>query len=543
MSTSPPQPPAAQPPFDGPPGGGATAGTARDPDPGNDSVVGQAPIEPAAPSGPTLSLSRLLRRAVVGAREQKLGQLSDVIVKLRGAEYPAVTGLVADLGGRRVFVPAERVTDWDTEKVVLASAKVDLREFERRDGEVLLRSDILGHRLIDIPRARLVRAFDLELAHTADGWVLAGVDTRKRSWWRRAVGGGARPVHDYHDGETIGEGLDGGADSVAGRGCRDWKAFEALIGHEPTVLLRGRSGRLRRLKPPQIADLLEDASREEQTELLAHVHADPELEADVFEELEDDRQSKLLRDRPDAEIAGVLARMRADDAADAIADLPQDRRKPVLELLPAGQRAKVTALLGYSPATAGGLMGLDFLALPRDTTVAEALGQVQAARTLQPEALATVFALNARGKLRGAASLVALIQADPAATLRQVAVGDPVRVHPAVDLADITVLMTDYNLLNLPVVDDDDHVIGVITVDDVLEASVPRNWRRREPPPHPDTTDDGDIIGDGDGDGDGAGDGAENRVAVTAQRPTPPGHTGASGANGSLSSAPVHPPR
>ncbi|MDP1803609.1 MAG: hypothetical protein Q8K72_00440, partial [Acidimicrobiales bacterium] len=194
--------------------------------------------------GRTLSLSQLLRRAVVGAREQKLGQLADVIVTLRGAQYPLVTGLVANLGGRRVFVPADTVTDWDTDQVVLASAKIDLREFERRDGEVLLRADILGHRLIDIPRARLVRAFDLELAHTETGWVLAGVDTRKRAWWRRALGGVGRPVHDYHDGEDLGENLDGSG----GRGCRDWKAFEALIGHEPTVLLRSRTGRLHRLK-------------------------------------------------------------------------------------------------------------------------------------------------------------------------------------------------------------------------------------------------------------------------------------------------------
>lgn len=446
--------------------------------------TGTTPPDTAAATvtavGPTLSLSQLLRRGVVGAREQRLGQLADVIVTLRGVEYPLVTGLVANLGGRRVFVPADTVTDWDTEQVVLASAKVDLREFERRDGEVLLRTDILGHRLIDIPRARLVRAFDLELAHTEAGWVLAGVDTRKRSWWRRVMGGAGRPAHERHDGD----------DQPDVHGCRDWKAFEALIGHEPTVLLRGRTGRLRRLKPPQIADLLEDASREEQTELLAHVHADPELEADVFEELDDDRQSRLLRDRPDTEIAAVLARMRADDAADAIADLPQDRRKPVLELLPAGQRAKVTALLGYSPATAGGLMGLDYLALPRDTTVADALAAVHAARTLQPEALATVFALNDHGKLRGAASLVALVQAEPDTTLREVAVADPVRVHPGADLVDITVLMTDYNLLNLPVVDDDDQLIGVITVDDVLESSVPRNWRRREPPSHHDVTDD-----------------------------------------------------
>jgi hypothetical protein len=123
----------------------------------------------------TLSLSHLLRRAVVGARGQKLGgRLSDVIVRLRGTDYPLVTGLVAELGGRRVFVPADMVTDWDTEQVSLLTARVDLRAFERREGEALLRADILGHRLIDISRARLVRAYDLHLAHTPAGWVLVG---------------------------------------------------------------------------------------------------------------------------------------------------------------------------------------------------------------------------------------------------------------------------------------------------------------------------------------------------------------------------------
>ena len=429
-----------------------------------------------ATSGRTLSLSRLLSRAVVGARGQKLGQLSDVIVRLRGVDYPLVTGLVADIGGRLVFVPAQTVTDWDTEQVLLASARVDLREFERRDGEVLLRADILGHRLIDIPRARLVRAYDLELLDTGNGWVLAGVDTRKIRWWRRALGL-TQPAQDQQS-----------EDESVDSGCRDWKAFEALIGHEPSVLLRTPTGRLRRLKPAQIADLLEQASRQEQTELLEQVHADPELEADVFEELDDDRQSRLLRDRTDPEIAGVLARMRADDAADAIADLPQDRRQPVLNLLPTGQRTKVTALLGYNPTSAGGLMSLDFLALPRDTSAAAALERVRTARALQPEALATVFSVNNRGRLRGAASLVALIQADPDALLRTVADSDPIRVHPNADLIDITLLMTDYNLLNLPVVDDDDHVIGVITVDDVLESSLPRNWRRRELANHPEPT-------------------------------------------------------
>lgn len=431
-----------------------------------------------------LPLSQLLRRAVVGPRGQKLGgRVVDVIVRLRGTDYPLVTGLVAELGGRRVFVPADMVADWDTDELSLSSPRVDLRAFQRREGEVLLRADILGHRLIDIPRARLVRAYDLELAHTPAGWVLAGVDTRPISWWHRLLRNitSASSHHGEDDPSEAGV-----------RGCRDWKAFEALIGHQPTVLIRRPVGRLRRLKAPQIADLLEQASRKEQTELLDQVHADPELEADVFEELDDDRQSRLLRDRSDQDIAAVLARMRADAAADAILELPQDRRQPVLDLLPPGPRTKVTALLAYNPTSAGGLMGLDYLALPGDTTVAAALERVRTARTLKPQALTTIFSLDERQRLRGAVALVTLLQADPSAQLRDIADADPVRVHPDADLIDVTLLMTDYNLLSLPVVDDNDQLLGVITVDDALESTVPRNWRRREPTPHPDSTDDHD---------------------------------------------------
>jgi CBS domain-containing protein len=432
------------------------------PRPPRDAATGAAAEQ--EPEGRTLSLSLLLQRAVLGAKGQRLGQLADVIVRLRGAEYPLVTGLVADIGGRRIFVPAERVTDWHTEDIQLATAKVDLREFERRPGEVLLSADILGHRLIDIPQARLVRAYDLRLTQTDAGWVLSGVGTRPVGWWQRLL----HSLRGESKRET----------------WRDWKAFEALIGHEPSVLARTPISRLRRMKPPEIADLLEDASRAERSELLGQVHADPELEADVFEELDEDQQSRLLRDRSDKDIAEVLARMEADDAADALGDLPQERRQPVLDLLPVKQRVKVTTLMGYNPTTAGGLMGVDYLAVADETTVERVLERVRTTEVPQ-EALSTVYTVDEHQRLRGSAALVTLVKADSHAAIERVADPEPVRVTPATDLITVALLMTDYNLLDLPVVDDQDRLIGVITVDDTLEATVPDNWRRREPEPHP----------------------------------------------------------
>lgn len=456
--------------------------------------------ESAAGSGRgVVSLQRLLARPVTGRDARPLGRVDDVIVRLRPEGYPRVTGLVADIGGRRLFVPAEKVPDWRADPLALSTARLDLREFERRDGEVLLRHDILGHRLIDTTTVRLVRAYDLELAPaphpdqdhdgqggnagTGDepGWVLVGVDTHPTRWWHRLWHGLRHPAAASED---------SGADHAGhAPGCRDWSAFEALIGHTPSVLVRAPLSRLRRLKTPQIADLLEEASRDEQAELLAQVHTDPELEADVFEELDDNDSARLLRERTDPDVAAVLAHMRADDAADALMDLPQERRLPVLELLPAGQRSKVRSLLGFNPTSAGGLMGLDHLAVPDTLTVADALDAVRLATEHEPQALATVFTLDQAQRLAGAVGLVALTQADPTAVVSAVAEANPVRVGPETDLPDVAVLMTDYNLLNLPVVDDEDRLLGVITVDDALEATVPGPWRRREPPTRPESAD------------------------------------------------------
>jgi Mg/Co/Ni transporter MgtE len=267
---------------------------------------------------------------------------------------------------------------------------------------------------------------------------------------------------------------------------REWSRFEPLIGHTPSAVARGPFARIRRLKPAQIADLLEEASKDEETEILGQVHADPELEADVFEELDEELATRLLGARTDAEIAAVLARMRADDAADTVAELHQHRRQAVLDLMPAGQRTKVLTLLGFNPTSAGGLMGVEYLALPATTSVSEALAAVGRSATLQPEALTTVHAVDDDGRLDGVAKVVSLLQADPQAPLAEVCDRDPVRVGADTDVVDVAVLMSDYNLITIPVVDEHRHMIGIITVDDVLETTLPDDWRRREAAQPPD---------------------------------------------------------
>ncbi|MFE2958201.1 magnesium transporter MgtE N-terminal domain-containing protein [Nocardia tengchongensis] len=417
--------------------------------------------QPSAASVATIHLSQLLKSPVIAGSGESIGRVDDLIVRLPGGDaYPPVTGVVVSVGGRDVFVSAERISEFGVDRIVLAVNKVDLRGFERREGEVLLRTDILGHRLIDVAAAELVRAYDVELDHTGDSWVLARLDTRP-------------PARFF-----------GLIKSSGGHASRDWKAFEPLIGHSQSLNVRGVSARLRGLKPAEIADLLEEADKRERGEILDQVHGDPELEADVFEELDSDKSSRLLNDMPDGEVAALLGRMRADDAADSIMELRQSRRRRVLDLMPAGQRVKVITLMGFNPDSAGGLMNTDFVSCPLDATAGQALSTIAVAHALQPEALLKVHVLDA-DRLVGVVSVIALLQTDPATPITGILDDDPVRVSPETDLTDIALLMADYNLYAVPVVDDTDRVLGVVTVDDVLEDIIPEDWRRREPAPRP----------------------------------------------------------
>ncbi len=412
----------------------------------------------AATAPPVLHLSLVVGGDVVDRAGARLGRVDDLIVRLGEDEYPPVTGLLASVAARQVFVPADEIETIEHRRVMLRSPRLDLRPFERRPQEVLLKKDVLDRQLINVDGARLVRSNEIELARL-DGWYrVVGVDVGVRGLLRRVV---PRSL----------------ARNVGAGEFLDWASVEPFTGHVPTVRLRVPHPKLARLHPAQLADLVEQASHREGEEILGAVGEDPELEADVFEELESQHQLEFIEDRPDAEVAAVLARMESDDAADLVAELPEERREEVVRLLPLVQRRRVRALLGYDPATAGGLMSPEFLCVYTQATVAEVLDRIRRSQT-SPEALAWVYVMNAHKRLNGAIALVDLLRNDADAALGEIA-GTPQRVRPDADLEEVARLMTDYDLTVVPVVDEQERLLGVITVDDVLELVLPRGWRRQ----------------------------------------------------------------
>ena len=408
-----------------------------------------------------MHLSTVLRSPLLDRTGERLGRVEDVIVRLADGGYPPVTGLKARIGGRELFVPIDKIAKLEPGAARLAAQKLNLGRFERRVGEVLLRQDVLGRKLVNVEAdpPSLVTAHEIELACIDGWWRVVGVDPSVRAQIRRAL---PRPLMG-----TVGD-----------RPFLDWTDLEPFVGHVPSARLRFSHRKLANLHPAEIADLVEAASHEEGEELIEAVGQDRELEADVFEELDEHHQLEFIRERPDAQVAAVVARMAPDDAVDLIAEIDQERRARILALLPPAGRRRIETLLGYNPSTAGGLMSPDFIALDEAAAVADALARVRSSE-IGPQMLTTVYLLDADGALAGSAAIVALLRADPGAPLSEVAEREPESVQTDADLPEVARTMTDYNLVMLAVVDEQQRVVGVITVDDVLELTLPAGWRRR----------------------------------------------------------------
>lgn len=325
---------------------------------------------------------------------------------------------------------------------------------------MLLARDVRGRAVIDVSGAEFVRVRDLVLTGQEADWQVAAIIPAPvatlsgwlKNLWRRAPPGDEVP----------------------------WANVEPLFGHVPTA---GRSMpllRLSRLRPADIADIVEEASHEEGEEILTVVHGDSALEADVFEELDEEHQLEFLKERPDASVAEVLGNMAPDDAADVLMKLDQERRRPVLELLPEAKRHRISRLLSHGADTAGGLMSTEFVAVPENAPVSEALARVRALPEV-PETLTDVFTVSG-DRLTGSVSLVRLVRADPSALIGDIMTHDPIAVYADADLPSVALQMADYNLAALAVVDADGRMTGVITYHDVIDAMLRPEWRWRGRP-------------------------------------------------------------
>ncbi|AEA22322.1 MgtE intracellular region [Pseudonocardia dioxanivorans CB1190] len=414
--------------------------------------------------GVLVSLAGLLGRPVFNQAGAGIGQLVDVVCRWAGEPYPPVTGLVVKIGRRRAYVPAEVVDRIEPTAVRLRSARLDLRDFQVRGGEVRLAHDVLDHQMVDTDGVRVIRASDLYLSEMDAMWRLVGAEVGLRVLARR-IGPArwrARPAPD----KVI-----------------DWSAIQALGGSDQEgaaarqVRLRTPNAALTALRPAELADLLAELGREPRNELLEMVQ--PGAAADALEEMESSELESLLREAPTGQAAALLAQMEPDEAVDALRELPEGERDRLLAAVPAEQADRLRGLLGYDESSAGGVMTPVLVTATQTDTVGVVVHRLRAQADHAGE-LDAICVVDPEGRLIDDVTTLELLLADSGTPIGQlVGAPWPVTVAPDTPLREVVEQFIDARRQSVVVVDDEHRPVGRILADDLVDALVPDRGRFR----------------------------------------------------------------
>ncbi len=408
-----------------------------------------------------LYLSQVLGRPIRDLEEERVATVKDVIVRLGDDDHPPVTGLVARYRRRDFFVSRWRVTELDEQGVRLNSDVLDLRPFVRRENEVLLARDVLDKQLIDVDGKRVVRVNDVQIIQAAGDWRVTGADVSLQGLWRRLAPPGFL-------------GTRGPVEVI------DWSDVGYLATDAATVQLKSSAGKLARLHPVEIARLAEALSYHHGSEVVESL--DDEIAAETLEEMPAEQQARILNDMDEERAADILEWMSPDEAADVLGDLPEEKAEELLGLMEGEEQADVAELLPYADDTAGGLMTTEFVSVPRQLTVGEALARLrEMAETPNMIYYLYVVETESSWKLVGVITLRSLILADPSAPLSEVMRTEIQTARTDDAASEVAQKIAEYNLLALPVVDDEGDILGIITVDDAMEILLPKDWRQRLP--------------------------------------------------------------
>jgi magnesium transporter len=408
-----------------------------------------------------LYLSQVLGRPIRDLEGERVATVKDVIVRLGEDDHPPVTGFVARYRRRDFFLSRWRITELNKNGVRLNSDILDLRPFVRRESEVLLARDVLDKQLIDVDGKRVVRVNDVQIIEAATEWRVTGADVSLQGLWRRLAPAGFAGTRRTVE-------------------VLDWADVGYLATDAATVQLKSSSDKLARLHPVEIARLAEALSYHHGSEVVEAL--DDETAAETLEEMAAEHQARILGDMDQERAADILEWMSPDEAADVLGDLPEEKAEELLGLMEDEEQADVAELLPYEDDTAGGLMTTEFVTLPRELTVGEALARLrEMAET--PNMIYYLYVVEEENswKLCGVIALRSLILADPSMPLADAMRTDIQSADPQEPAREVAQRIAEYNLLALPVVDESGDILGIITVDDAMEILLPKDWRQRLP--------------------------------------------------------------
>ena len=412
-----------------------------------------------------LYLSQAIGKPVRDQNGESIGKVADLIVAV-GERYPPVTGLVIATNRRKIFLPWSSVASLDAEAARIRTRTIDIGKFRQRPNEILLKQDLMDKQIVDIDGRRIVRVNDLSLDIVEGSLRLVAVDVGATGLMRRLGIEGPFRTLARNVGRRVPERY------------IDWEDVDPLESSIASVKLRVPHAGLAELHPADLASIIDQLTPKDRAGILASL--DDEAVADAMEEMEPDTQVEVLQDLLPERAADILEEMSPDDAADLVADLSAQAREEILALMQKTEAEEVQELLSYPEESAGAIMTTEFIAIPATLTAAQSIDRL---RELEPDAetIYYVYVVGDDGRLVGVLSLRDLIVAKPSTLIADVMIKEPVAVGVLSNQDDVAAVVARYNLLAVPVVDDEGRLEGIVTVDDAMDAILPTAWKKRLP--------------------------------------------------------------
>lgn len=418
----------------------------------------------------TIFLSKLLGKPVMDKSGRVIGRLADVVVD-GGHEFPVTVGIQVKLRGSR-----KRYIDWGhvttmTTACWLKETASDLPECDFPESMLHLRRDVLDKQILDTHRYRVVRVNDVSLVNLGQVLQLAAVDATTIGLLRRLgveeltamVAGmlGIKIRHQY----------------IA------WNQVEVLESEVGGVIqLKVPKESLETLHPADVASIVQQLEPGEMADVFEQL--DTEFAADTLAEIEDDVQTAIIESLEDERAAEIIAEMDPNEAADLLGDLPEGRREELLEMMEdrdmieEGEAEDIQELLTYHDESAGGMMTTEYVTV-KDSMTAQ--GVIDFLRETAPPAdvIYYVFVVDEEERLVGVLPLRELIISPPEQRVRDFMKTDVARANAHHEDEEVAQLMAKYDLLMLPIVDEEDHLIGTVSINDAVDVLLPEDWKKR----------------------------------------------------------------
>ncbi len=407
---------------------------------------------------------------VRGPDMESIGRVRDVVVIVRpNGQTSRAIGLVVEMvNKRRIFVPMLRVSAIEPQEITLSSGQVNMRPFQRRIGELTIMNDLIGSRVqtddpeMDHLHARAVEIADIELERTRTrDWIITKVAVfgEKHTFGRR---GDLHVIPWAH------------IHGITAAGVGQTNATAELIAQ------------FEDMRPADVATMMHNLSAAQRQRVAEEL--DDERLADILQELPEDHQTEVIESLNIERAADVLEEMDPDDAADLLGELPDEKADVLLELMDPEESAPVRRLMVFSPDTVGALMTPEPLILTPQTTVAEALAMARNPEL--PTSLSSlVFVVRPptatpTGTYLGCVHLQKLLREPPSSLIGGILDPDLPPLYADDNQETAARYFATYNLVCGPVLDDDNHLLGAVAVDDLLDHMLPENWRETGLRPH-----------------------------------------------------------